>query len=304
MRKIGVSTLKILAFIGLWSALTAGVVMTIVALGGRDFYAKIPYRVALEGALCAATILSLVILARFLDRRPLSSIGFSSARLIDLLQGALLGAAIFWAPLGILIALGAARFNADIGGFSAPAMALGLFVCLLNVTTQEVLVRSYVFQELWAKYGASVGTIVTTLLFLALHANPISQGVPGLIAGANILIASLLLSLAYVRTGALWLSIGIHFGWNGLQGPVLGINVTGQDLGFSHWSLFSFPGAPLLTGGRMGVEGSLIGLIGPALGILFVALAVKPRPKPGFGSPMPGRPLSPAKRAHPAFPQA
>jgi hypothetical protein len=78
-----------------------------------------------------------------------------------------------------------------------------------------------------------------------------------------------------VRTGALWLPIGIHLGWNALQGPVLGINVTGADIGLGHWSVFTFPGDPLLTGGAMGIEGGLIGLIGPALGLAAVAMATK-----------------------------
>jgi hypothetical protein len=125
---------------------------------------------------------------------------------------------------------------------------------------------------------------VTTALFVALHAAPISQGTQGLIAGANILLASLLMSLAYVRTGQLWLAIGIHLGWNGLQGPLLGVNVTGADLGFGHWSVFDFPGDPVLTGGAMGVEGGLVGLIGPALGLGIVAFAFKQQPKPPFAA--------------------
>jgi len=112
---------------------------------------------------------------------------------------------------------------------------------------------------LWSKYGAWVATLVTTALFLALHAAPISQGTQGLIAAANILLASLLMSLAYVRTGSLWLPIGIHLGWNGLQGPVLGINVTGNDLAFGHWTAFSFPGDALLTGGEMGWRADWLG---------------------------------------------
>jgi hypothetical protein len=65
---------------------------------------------------------------------------------------------------------------------------------------------------------------------------------------------------------------------------VLGINVTGLDLGFGHWRLFEFPGDALLTGGAMGVEGGLIGLIGPAIGNAIVAFAFKQQPKPSFAA--------------------
>jgi membrane protease YdiL (CAAX protease family) len=204
--------------------------------------------------------------------------------LLDLLAGAIVGALILAIPIGVLVALGAARWAPDLGAFSATALGLALVVCFFNVATQEILVRGYMFQEPWAKYGAWVATLVTTAIFLALHAAPISRGTQGLIAGADILIASLMLSLAYVRTGALWLPIGLHLGWNGFQGPVLGINVTGTDLGFGHWSMFEFSGDAMLTGGAMGVEGGLIGLIGPLAGLAIVAFAFKQQPKPSFAS--------------------
>jgi hypothetical protein len=282
MKRVGVSVLKILGFLGLWAALTSGVVLTAVALGGEDFYQKVEFRVGVEIALTFAVLAPLVVMARLVDKRSLTSIGFGPPRLFDLLTGTILGALILLAPIGVLLAMGAARYAPDLSGFSAAGLGLGLLVCFFNVVTQEALVRSYMFQELWSKYGAWVAAIVTTLIFLALHFAPISQGAAGLIAGANILLASLLLSLAYVRTGQLWLAIGIHLGWNGLQGPVLGINVTGNDLAFGHWRVFEFLGDPLLTGGAMGVEGGLIGLIGPALGIVVVMLFVKQRATPDF----------------------
>jgi len=282
MGKAGVATLKILAFLGLWAALTAAVVMSAVAAAGEDFYAVRDVRVAVEIGLMAAVLAPLAAMARFVDKRALSSIGFAVRRLPDLFVGAVLGALIFAAPLGLLVALGAAAYAPDWSGFSVEALGLGLAVCFVNVVTQQALVRSYVFQELWAKYGAWLATGVTTAMFVGLHAGPISQGTQGLIAGANIMVASLMMSLAYVRSGQLWLPIGLHFGWNGLQGPALNINVTGNELAFGQWRAFVFEGDPLLTGGAMGVEGGLAGLIGPTLGLAIVAFAIKQQPKPDF----------------------
>lgn len=283
MRRIGLSILKILGFLALWTALTAAAIMAAVALGGDDFYGVRHLRLGVEIALMFAVLIPLILMARFVDKRPLSTIGFGPPRLFDLLTGAALGALIFAAPLGVLLALGAAAYAPDLGGFTGEALAFGLIVCFFNVVTQEALVRSYVFQELWAKYGAWIAAGVTSAIFVALHAAPITQGgAQGVIAGANILIASLMLSLAYVRTGQLWLPIGIHFGWNGLQGPVLGINVTGSDLAFGQWSVLAFSGDPLLTGGALGVEGGLAGLVGPLLGLAVVAVAFRRQPKPAF----------------------
>jgi membrane protease YdiL (CAAX protease family) len=281
VRNLAISTLKILAFIGLWACLTGAAVWAALSVGGENFDANPNVRVGFEMALTIAVLAPLLVLARFVDRRRLASTGFSG-RLFDLLFGALLGGAIFCAPLLALTAMGAARFDPDLAGFSARGLALGLIVCFFNVVTQEVLVRAYIFQELWAKYGAWAATAVTTIIFVGLHAGAISRGAQGAIAGLNILLASLMLSLAYVRTGQLWLAIGLHLGWNGLQGPVLGIAVTGADLGFGHWRVFSFPGSALWTGGAMGVEGGLAGLIGPLCGIALVALLFRQQPKPDF----------------------
>ncbi|MCX7360122.1 MAG: type II CAAX endopeptidase family protein [Alphaproteobacteria bacterium] len=284
MRTVAISILKILAFLGIWAALTSGAVLATVSLGGDSFYTQTRFRVGLEVVLTIVVVAALMFMARAVDKRSLRTIGFASGHLHELLVGTVVGAAIFAIPLAALLLMGAARLTPDLEGFSAQALGIGVFVCFFNVVTQEVLVRGYFFQELWGKYGAWVATLVTTVFFVALHAAAIQHGVQGLIAGANILFASLLLSLAYVRTGSLWLPIGIHLGWNGLQGPVLGINVTGLDLGFGHWSLFTFPGDALLTGGEMGIEGGLAGLIGPLVGIAVIALTTRQQPKPNFGA--------------------
>lgn len=279
------SIIRIVAFLALWAALTAGATMSVVARGGRDFFRETPYRVALELLLTLAVLIALIVMVRFVDRRPLSTIGFTAGRLFDLLTGTMLGAATFALPLAVLVGIGAARFEPNLGGLTAQALGVGVFVCFLNVVTQEVLVRSYMFQELWAKYGARIATLVTTAIFLLLHAGPIAQGPQGLVAGANILLASLMLSLAYVRTGSLWLPIGLHLGWNGLQGPVLNIQVTGHALAFGDWSVFSLlPGNALWTGGALGIEGGLVGLMGPAAGLAIVAFAFEQQPKPDFSS--------------------
>ncbi len=284
MKKIGVSVLKILGFLGLWTALTAAVILGAVAFSGEEFYAIREMRIGVEIALTIAVLVPLIVMARFVDKRPLTTIGFGPPRLIDLLTGTVIGALIFAAPLAVLVAIGAATIEPDLALFASDALAIALVVCFFNVVTQEVLVRSYMFQELWEKYGPWVATGVTTAIFVAIHAGALMKGTQGLIAGLNIFVASLMLSLAYVRTGQLWLAIGIHLGWNGLQGPVLGISVTGTELAFGHWSVFAFPGDPLLTGGAMGVEGGLVGLIGPLIGLGVVALAFKQQPKPSFAA--------------------
>jgi membrane protease YdiL (CAAX protease family) len=282
LRNIGFAILKIAGYVLLATALSAAVIVPVAQTTGPAFARTVGFQMIGDGALASAAIVAAVILARFMDKRSLATIGFAPRRFVDLLSGTIVGALILAVPIGVLLAMGAARYAPDFESFSATSLAVALVACLINVIAQEALFRSYIFQELWAKFGAWVATMVTTLLFVAAHWGAITEGTAGLVAAANILLASLLLSLAYVRTASLWLPIGIHLGWNGMQGPVLGINVTGHDLSGGHWSVFAFPGDALWTGGAMGVEGGLAGLVGPALGIALVALLFKQQPKPDF----------------------
>lgn len=278
MRNVAVSVAKILGFFVIWAILIAAVVMTAVTVGGQDWFNDIEWRLFVEVGGTLATLAVVVFMAFVIDKRGVGMLGFGLGRLIDLLTGTLLGAVIFAAPLAILVAFGAARIAPDVASFSSNALAIALVLCLFNVITQEALVRSYIFQELWTKYGAAIAIGVTTAIFVAMHAAALMQGTQGLIAGVNILVASVMLGLAYVRTNALWLPIGIHLGWNALQGPVLGVNVTGQEIGMGYWRVFEFTGDPLLTGGVMGVEGGLIGLVGPVIGLIAVALIWRVKP--------------------------
>jgi hypothetical protein len=87
------------------------------------------------------------------------------------------------------------------------------------------------------------------------------------LALVNIFLGGLLLGLNYIYTKTLWFAIGFHFGWNFIQGHVLGFAVSGipeqpmltQELN----------GNPLLTGGQFGFEGSFV-----ATAVLAIAIAV------------------------------
>jgi membrane protease YdiL (CAAX protease family) len=279
MRRALIPVAKILGFLGVWALLLTPVVMAAVLIGGEGWFANIGWRLWVEIGGAIAVLAALAFMAFVIDKRGAGTIGFpADASMLGLLWGALLGAALFALPLLVLTAIGAARWAPDLADFTGPALGLSLVLCFFNVVTQETLVRSYIFQELWKKYGVAIAIGATTLIFLALHAAAILQGTQGAIAGANIALASVMLGLAYVRSGALWLPIGIHLGWNALQGPVLGINVTGNEIALGRWRMLDLSGDPLLTGGAMGVEGGLIGLIGPALGVTIVALAIRRKP--------------------------
>jgi len=276
MRAMAVSAGRILLFLALSLSGLSIAVLTVVHFGGQNWFADTRLRIAAEAGGALSGFITLCLLARFVDRRGWDTIGFNlSAAPIGLGGGTLLGAAIFGVPLALLMAMNYAHFTPQYARFTLDALVLALIFVFVNVVDQELLVRSYLFQEVWRKYSSTAAVTISTIVFVALHAGVIVKGLNGAIAGLDVMLASILICLAYIRSGALWLPIGIHFGWNMIQGPVLGVAVTGSDLG-GQWHAFTFAGPALWTGGAIGIEGGLAGLAGPLLGIAFVLLFIKP----------------------------
>jgi hypothetical protein len=117
---------------------------------------------------------------------------------------------------------------------------------------EEIAFRGYGFQ----RFVLAVGPIGATLGYAAFYG--ILQA---LLPGANhasvaVAIAfSLVLSMAYLRTRALWVSWGINFGWKASQALVFGLAVSGLS---SHSPVVE--GDPMgpfwLTGGGFGLNGT------------------------------------------------
>jgi hypothetical protein len=134
----------------------------------------------------------------------------------------------------------------------------------LAALAEEIAFRGYGFQ----RFAHSVGPIGASLGFAAFYAI-----VQALLPGANhasiavSVVFTLLLSMAYLRTRALWLSWGINFGWKASRALVFGLAVSGNN---SHSPVVQ--GDPMgpfwLTGGGFGLDGTWIAF--------FVILAAMP----------------------------
>jgi hypothetical protein len=117
---------------------------------------------------------------------------------------------------------------------------------------EEVAFRGYAFQRL----ERALGPIGASLAFAAFYAI-IQALVPGA-SHASVAVSvalSLVLSTAYVRTRALWLSWGINFGWKASRALLFGLAVSGVN---SHSPVVQ--GDPMgpfwLTGGGFGLDGT------------------------------------------------
>ncbi|HEV2326496.1 MAG TPA: type II CAAX endopeptidase family protein [Terracidiphilus sp.] len=130
---------------------------------------------------------------------------------------------------------------------------------------EEIAFRGYAFQ----RFEKSVGSLGAALGFAAYYAI-VQSLLPGA-SRASIAVAilfSLVLSTAYLRTRALWLSWGLNFGWKASRALIFGLAVEGLD---NHSPVVQ--GNPMahfwLTGGGFGLDGTWI-----AFGAMLAALPV------------------------------
>ena len=134
------------------------------------------------------------------------------------------------------------------------------------------MLRGYTFQALEEQWGGAAATVVTALIFGALHSvNPDS----GWASFWGIVMSGILFSVAYLTTRRLWLPIGLHVAWNLFEGPILGFPVSGLDLPSVLTTRIT--GSAMWTGGAFGPEAGLLGVLACATGAVLLLAAERRR---------------------------
>jgi membrane protease YdiL (CAAX protease family) len=269
MKSIGIIIWKSTAFFLLWSILYFPFV---VWLAPNLESAPLNLRLYFDATGALTILIAAWVLVSFVDRRSFSSLGFAPTHFFrDSVLGILIGIAWLTLALTIMWLFGWLALQTT-GQLDLSTLATAAIAMMLNTVIQELLARGYIFQTIQSQSNASWTVIVTSIIFVLYHA----AGLQGSwLAALNIFCAGALFGIVYSVTGNLWLPIAIHFAWNFLLGPVLGLSVSGQDLANS-WHVFTLNGPTLFTGGNFGVEGSLIVTLVTLLGI-FVLLRWYPR---------------------------
>jgi uncharacterized protein len=175
---------------------------------------------------------------------------------------------------GIIVALAVvvpwAAGHESLGGPNARAATvaavglreLGAFVP--QSAAEEIFLRGYALLHLRRGIGDVPAVLLTGSLFGVLHlANPES----GLLAAFAITLVGIFLGFLVVRTGSLWMAIGLHIAWNWFEGFFFGHPVSGMPAGVA---LIRRTAADesLWTGGAFGPEKSL-----PTIVILVACVA-------------------------------
>lgn len=216
--------------------------------------------------MAAGVIAVYVCYVRVLEQRPAAELAPQAAAKLTA-RGILTGSGLFCITLLALKLAGAWTYT----GVAPLAMLIYPFVgSVLAAVLEETLVRGLLFRILEESAGSWIALAVSAIVFGLLHAaNP---GANALSTVAIVLEAGVLLAAAYMYARSLWLSIGLHFGWNFTEGGVFAASVSGGRpegvIGVQ------FSGPDLLTGGAFGPEASLPAiLVCLAAGVFFIVLA-------------------------------
>jgi membrane protease YdiL (CAAX protease family) len=205
----------------------------------------------------AAGAVANAVVVRIYERGRLADVGLggnpSSGR--EFLTGTAAGAVAVLCVVLVPLALRMTKFQRAPAVEEHPwaAFAFSSAAIFFGAMGEELLFRGYAFQLLIRSLGPFSTILPTSVIFGLMHSwNPNATGL-GIV---NTVAWGILLGYAVWRTGALWLSIGLHFGWN-IALPLLGSNLSGFTMGVTGYTLEWNVGV-LWSGGSYGVEGSVL----------------------------------------------
>jgi len=100
---------------------------------------------------------------------------------------------------------------------------------LIQGSSEEVLMRGWLMQEVAERHGVKLAIIFNTIVFSLLHGFNIPVG-PVLFLGlVNIALVAIFFSFYALNERSIWGVCGWHAAWNWLMGVGLGLKVSGQD---------------------------------------------------------------------------
>ena len=202
-----------------------------------------------------SVMLCVWIFVRFIDRKPLESIGLTlKGYENDLRLGLMLGAGMIALGFLILFILG----FLSIDGFSFSIISIILYLALFIVVSfhEEIMMRGYVLNNLMQSMNRYAALSISSVIFMSIHLlNPNIS----FLSVINLFLAGIVLGIYYIHKQNLWLPIGMHLTWNFFQGPIFGFEVSGIETKSIIGQ--SIKGNEIITGGAFGFEGSIIATI-------------------------------------------
>jgi hypothetical protein len=227
---------------------------------------------------------------RIYERGRLADIGmgWSHASAQQFWQGLAAGAISAALVTGGALMCGLATWvkNPDpAAAFGFGKLAMVAVLLLFGAVGEELMFRGYAFQLLAGAFGLWRVTIPFAVLFALMHLGNLDIGAPAASHAAqfgvnwvklgsawlgivNTGLWGVLFCVAMWRSGALWLPIGLHFGWN-IVLPLAGARLSGFTIVLTGYEL-QWTSSVWLSGGEYGPEASVLTTI--VCGLLLIWL--------------------------------
>ncbi len=200
-------------------------------------------------------------------REPLRTMGLSPRTGAggEFALGAALGWGMVAAVLLVVVLIG--HFYVQLSNTSQAwsLLVVNVFTLAAGSLAAEIAFRGYPFQKLIQATGPMTAAILAGIFFGLLRFET-----PGATTAAMWIsaMAAVVLSVAYLRTRALWLCWGLHFGWLASIGILFGQPLAGRR--HSSSVVRSYVDGPTwLTGSEYGPEASIVTLL-----VLWIGLYV------------------------------
>jgi len=241
------------------------------------------YSLVIVSILALAGTITVFIARKYWDKKNVSSLGlkWNKGAVKDLVFGFVLSGAMAALFFITLVSTGLLGFNGfqfqltpDTQSFdyvqfmsilTLGSLGLMLLETILVGYWEELVFRGYLFQNLIEGLGLISAIIFSCILYGIIHCmNPSAS----LLSSTIIVAFGFLRIYGYLGTKLLWLSMGMHIGWNFFQGPIFGFAASGHKSAtlIQHEFLSD---KQFLTGGEFGPEGSIL-----IIPILLLALWV------------------------------
>ena len=219
-----------------------------------------PVMLILTGFSLLGSFAALWVATKFIDRKPLMSIGLS---LKDKANEMLIGLGFALAFIGglflVLWLIGAINITGYVG--FKPGVFIVSIMLFMAAFDEELIFRGYILNNMMdSTSNRWIALAGSSLLFALLHSgntNVWSTWVPM----TELFAAGFILGISYTFTKNLWFPTFFHFGWNFFQG-LFGFEISGFNV--DSWKIISHENTgnvpDIVSGGAFGIEGSVITL--------------------------------------------
>ena len=219
-----------------------------------------PVMLILTGFTLLGSFAALWVATKFIDRKPLMSIGLSVK---DKANEMLIGLGFALAFIGglflVLWLIGAINITGYVG--FKPGVFIVSIMLFMAAFDEELIFRGYILNNMMdSTSNRWIALAGSSLLFALLHSgntNVWSTWVPM----TELFAAGFILGISYTFTKNLWFPTFFHFGWNFFQG-LFGFEISGFNV--DSWKIISHENTgnvpDIVSGGAFGIEGSVFTL--------------------------------------------